>query len=156
MMQRDKPLKTVGLKIIMRLVEDFFRSVWITFFILKCLNTKFREPLLPIFSFQIILFNDIFINMFKTIGLTWLDQMRELSLSSNIIIIIIFLLYLSALIYTYIYIYIYTHTHQTYNYIFSHFKICYLKYDTKHIFCIITILNKCFYNTNKTNKVMAI
>ena len=37
--------------------------------------------------------------------------------------------------------------YQTHNYIFSHFKICYLKYGTKHIFCIMNTLNTYFHNT---------
>ena len=34
------------------------------FLILGCLNTEFRELFLPVFSFQITLFNDTFVNMF--------------------------------------------------------------------------------------------
>ena len=41
-------------------------------------------------------------------------------------------------------------TYQTHNYIFSHFKICYLKYGIKQIFCIMSTLNKCLYNTFQT------
>ena len=40
-----------------------------------------------------------------------------------------------------------TYTYQTYNYVFSHFKICCMKYGTKHlIFLIISIINTCFHN----------
>jgi len=39
------------------------------------------------------------------------------------------------------------HTYQTHNYVFSHIKTCYLKHDTKHIFCFINTVNTCFYNT---------
>ena len=64
------------------------------FLILGCLNTEFRELLLIVFSFQIIVLNDTFVNMLKIVGLIKLDHMRELSLSSNKTIIL--LLYLSA------------------------------------------------------------
>ena len=40
------------------------------FFILERLNTKFRELFIPVFSFQITLFNDTFVNMLKTVGPT--------------------------------------------------------------------------------------
>ena len=62
--------------------------------ILGCLNTEFRELLLLVFSFQITLLNDTFINMLKIISSIGLDHMRELSLSSNKILIIL-LLYLA-------------------------------------------------------------
>ena len=37
--------------------------------------------------------------------------------------------------------------YQTQNYVFSYFKICYLKLNTKHIFYIINTLKKYFHNT---------
>ena len=33
------------------------------FFILECLNTEVKKLLLPIFNFQITLFNDTFVNI---------------------------------------------------------------------------------------------
>ena len=63
--------------------------------ILGCLNTEFRELLLLVFSFQIILLNDTFINMLKIISSIGLDHMRELSLSSNKILIILLLYFLA-------------------------------------------------------------
>ena len=36
--------------------------------ILGCLNTKNRKLLIPVFSFQIILLNDTFINILKVVG----------------------------------------------------------------------------------------
>ena len=47
------------------------RSIWITLLILKCLNTENRKLFILVFSFQIILFNDTFINILKTIGPTY-------------------------------------------------------------------------------------
>ena len=63
--------------------------------ILGCLNTEFRELLLLVFSFQITLLNDTFINMLKIISSIGLDHMRELSLSSNKILIILLLYFLA-------------------------------------------------------------
>ena len=100
------------------------------FLILKCLNIKFKKLLLPVFSFQITLFNTTFINMFKTVGPTptWLDHMRKLALFSNNNNNT-FTIFFSFNIYIYIYIY----TKHTIMF-FSHFKICYLKHGTKQIF----------------------
>ena len=40
-----------------------------------------------------------------------------------------------------------TYTYQTHNYVFSHFKICCMKYGIKHFtFLIISIINTCFHN----------
>ena len=39
--------------------------------ILGCLNTKNRKLLIPVFSFQIILLNDTFINILKVVGPTY-------------------------------------------------------------------------------------
>ena len=63
--------------------------------ILGCLNTEFRELLLLVFSFQITLLNDTFINMLKIVSSIGLDHMRELSLSSNKILIILLLYFLA-------------------------------------------------------------
>ena len=40
----------------------------VKFLILGCLNTEFRKLSLTAFNFQIILFNDTFVNILKTIG----------------------------------------------------------------------------------------
>ena len=106
------------------------------FFILERLNTEFRELFLPVFSFQISLFNDTFVNTLKTVGLLirlyvlyLSNKMRKLSLSSNKKLIL--------LLYSSIKKKKNTCTDQTHNYVYSRFKICYLKHGTKQIFFVL-------------------
>ena len=62
---------------------SFYWSVWVIFLILGYLNTEFRELILPVFSFLITLFNDTFVNIWKSVRPTiWQYPTSFLSLST--------------------------------------------------------------------------
>ena len=123
----------------------------------------FENSSILVFSFQLTSLNGLFVNKLKA---HWQDQTLSLTLQPfffpptgpplcpSLFFFFSFSLSLKKIVFFYSTTIIaikktYIHTKHTIIF-FSHFKICYLKNGTKQIFCIMSTLNKCLYNTFQT------